>query len=182
MHQMWIGEPERETAWDRWSDDKPYGDGLVLWFEIADINAAIVRAVEMKAEIVVRTTGLHDPRGYTVVLASPDGSGGNGSNRLPMPGLGHKQPPSFANGAAGPASIADANGHATGHWALSFLRWYATAFITPRLNERSNLPQIAPSTKGKAAGPAPITGGKGKTNDEQAPAEAPKTKSRRKPA
>jgi catechol 2,3-dioxygenase-like lactoylglutathione lyase family enzyme len=70
-------------------DAKPYGNGVLLWFEIDDFDAAIARAVEMKAEIVKKRhrnppSGeggpnhweywLRDPDGYTVVLASPDGS------------------------------------------------------------------------------------------------------------
>jgi catechol 2,3-dioxygenase-like lactoylglutathione lyase family enzyme len=71
--------------------DRPYGNGVLLWFETADFDAAIARAVEMKAEILMPRhrnppTGkggpnhwecwLRDPDGYTVVLASPDGSAG----------------------------------------------------------------------------------------------------------
>ena len=70
-------------------DDKPYGNGVLLWFEIDDFDAAVARAAEMKAEIFRPRhrnppTGsggpnhwecwLRDPDGYTVVLASPDGS------------------------------------------------------------------------------------------------------------
>jgi predicted enzyme related to lactoylglutathione lyase len=68
---------------------KPYGNGVLLWFEIDDIDAAIARAVELKAEIVMPRhrnppegdggpnhweIWLRDLDGYTVVLASPDGS------------------------------------------------------------------------------------------------------------
>jgi hypothetical protein len=70
-------------------DDKPYGNGVLLWFEIDDFEAAVVRAVELKAEIVLPRhrnppdgdggpnhweCWLRDPDGYVVVLASPDGS------------------------------------------------------------------------------------------------------------
>jgi len=70
-------------------DDKPYGNGVLLWFELDDFEAALARAAEMNAEIVMPRhrnppTGdggpnhwecwLRDPDGYTVVLASPDGS------------------------------------------------------------------------------------------------------------
>lgn len=70
---------------------KPYGNGVLLWFEIADFDAAVVRAQEMKAEIVRPRhrnppsgdggpnhweIWLRDLNGYTVVLASPDGSAG----------------------------------------------------------------------------------------------------------
>ena len=70
-------------------DDKPYGNGVLLWFEIHDFDAAIARAAELKAEIVQPRhrnppngdggpnhweCWLRDPDGYVVVLASPDGS------------------------------------------------------------------------------------------------------------
>lgn len=69
--------------------DKPYGNGVLLWFEVDDFDAAAARAAEMNAEVVLprhrnppdRDGGpnhwelwLRDPDGYTVVLASPDGS------------------------------------------------------------------------------------------------------------
>jgi catechol 2,3-dioxygenase-like lactoylglutathione lyase family enzyme len=70
-------------------DSKPYGNGVLLWFEIDDIDAAITRATELKAEVVLPRhrnppdgdggpnhweCWLRDPDGYIVVLASPDGS------------------------------------------------------------------------------------------------------------
>lgn len=70
-------------------DDRPYGNGVLLWFEVDDFDAAIVRAAEMKAEIVKPRhrnppsgdggpshweCWRRDPDGYAVVLASPDGS------------------------------------------------------------------------------------------------------------
>ena len=70
---------------------RPYGNGVLLWFEIDDIDAAIERAGELKAEVVMPRhrnppdgnggpnhweIWLRDPEGYTVVLASPDGSAG----------------------------------------------------------------------------------------------------------
>ena len=69
--------------------DKPYGNGLLLWFEIDDFDAAVIRAQELKAEIFLPRhrnppegdggpnhweIWLRDLDGYTVVLASPDGS------------------------------------------------------------------------------------------------------------
>jgi catechol 2,3-dioxygenase-like lactoylglutathione lyase family enzyme len=72
-------------------DDKPYGNGVLLWFEIDHFDLAIARAAEMEAEVVKSRhrnppTGeggpnhwecwLRDPDGYSVVLASPDGSAG----------------------------------------------------------------------------------------------------------
>jgi len=68
---------------------KPYGNGVLLWFEIDDFDAAVARAKEMDAEVVLPRhrnppdgnggpnhweIWVRDPNGYTVVLASPDGS------------------------------------------------------------------------------------------------------------
>ena len=65
------------------------GNGVLLWFEVDDFEAAAVRAENMKVEIVLPRhrnppdgdggpnhweLWLRDPDGYTVVLASPDGS------------------------------------------------------------------------------------------------------------
>jgi catechol 2,3-dioxygenase-like lactoylglutathione lyase family enzyme len=70
-------------------DDKPYGNGVLLWFEVDDFDAAMERVAELKPEIVMPRhrnppsgTGgpnhwecwLRDPDGYVVVIASPDGS------------------------------------------------------------------------------------------------------------
>jgi catechol 2,3-dioxygenase-like lactoylglutathione lyase family enzyme len=70
-------------------NDQPPGNGVLLWFEIDDIDAAIARAEAMRAEVILPrhrnpTDGnggpnhweiwLRDPDGYKVVLASPDGS------------------------------------------------------------------------------------------------------------
>jgi catechol 2,3-dioxygenase-like lactoylglutathione lyase family enzyme len=73
-------------------DDKPYGNGVLLWFETDNFDAAVARAAAMGAEIVKSRhrnppseggpgpnhweIWLRDPDGYTVVLASPDGSAG----------------------------------------------------------------------------------------------------------
>ncbi|HEX2207400.1 MAG TPA: VOC family protein [Longimicrobium sp.] len=69
--------------------DRPYGNGVLLWFETDDFAAAASRAAGMGAEIVMPRhrnppsgdggpnhweLWLRDPDGYTVVLASPDGS------------------------------------------------------------------------------------------------------------
>jgi hypothetical protein len=77
-HHGPIGEP-----------DKPHGNGVLLWFEIDDFDAAVARAEELRAEIVMPKhrnppdgdggpnhweIWLRDLDGYTVVLASPDGS------------------------------------------------------------------------------------------------------------
>ncbi|MGE0608861.1 MAG: VOC family protein [Pirellulales bacterium] len=68
--------------------EKPYGNGVLLWFETDDFDAAVARAARIQAEIVLpphrnpptgnagpnhREVWLRDPDGYVVVLASPDG-------------------------------------------------------------------------------------------------------------
>jgi len=72
-------------------DDRPFGNGVLLWFEVDDFDAAAARAAEMHVEVVLPKhrnppeggggpdhweLWLHDPDGYTVVLASPDGTAG----------------------------------------------------------------------------------------------------------
>ncbi len=74
-----IGDPQ----------SRPYGNGVLLWFEVDDFDAAAARAVALQAEIVLPRhrnppdgdggpnhweIWLRDPDGYTVVLASPDGT------------------------------------------------------------------------------------------------------------
>jgi catechol 2,3-dioxygenase-like lactoylglutathione lyase family enzyme len=80
-HHLPIGNP----------DDRPYGNGVLLWFEVDDFDQAVVRAAELEAEIVLPRyrnppdgeggpnhweIWLRDPDGYIVVLASPYGSAG----------------------------------------------------------------------------------------------------------
>src|SRR5688572_7485436 len=89
-HHGRIGDP----------DDLPPGNGLLLWFEVDDIDAAIARAESLRAKVILprhrnpppaeNNAGnspddpngggpnhweiwLYDPDGYKVVLASPDG-------------------------------------------------------------------------------------------------------------
>ena len=59
---------------------KPYGNGVVLWFELGDFQGAVVRAKAMKVEVLkpsqISENGnwefwLRDSEGYTVVLTSP---------------------------------------------------------------------------------------------------------------
>jgi catechol 2,3-dioxygenase-like lactoylglutathione lyase family enzyme len=72
---------------------KPYGNGVLLWFEIDDFDAAVDRSRELEADIVLaphrnppegpggpahREIWLRDRDGYTVVLASPDGEAAEG--------------------------------------------------------------------------------------------------------
>lgn len=74
--------------------DRPYGNGVLLWFEVDDFEAAMQRAEQMQAEIWLPRhrnppegdggpnhweCWLRDPDGYGVVLASPDGSAGDGA-------------------------------------------------------------------------------------------------------
>jgi hypothetical protein len=76
-------------------DLTPYGNGVLLWFEVDDFDAAVARTTELKAEIILpphrnpptgdggpnhREIWLRDPEGYTVVLASPDGEAGSKQN------------------------------------------------------------------------------------------------------
>jgi len=81
-------------CWDVGHDHGPIGDqnlvhgnGVLLWFEIDDFDAAVTRAKEMQIEMIHPRhrnprpnhweVWLRDPDGYTVVLASPDGSAGD---------------------------------------------------------------------------------------------------------
>jgi catechol 2,3-dioxygenase-like lactoylglutathione lyase family enzyme len=69
----------------------PHGNGVLLWFETDDFDGAVARARALKAEILKAPhrnppegdggpnhweCWLRDLDGYTVVLASPDGSAG----------------------------------------------------------------------------------------------------------
>jgi catechol 2,3-dioxygenase-like lactoylglutathione lyase family enzyme len=63
--------------------DALIGNGVLIWFEIDDFDAAVVRAKELAAPIVLdvhhnpnarhRELWVKDPDGYTVVIASHDG-------------------------------------------------------------------------------------------------------------
>ena len=62
---------------------QPYGNGVLLWFQIADFDAAVARARAISAEVLEgpmtnpnanqREIWLRDPDGYVVVLASAHG-------------------------------------------------------------------------------------------------------------
>jgi catechol 2,3-dioxygenase-like lactoylglutathione lyase family enzyme len=68
---------------------QPYGNGVLVWFEVDDFDAAVQRAADLGAEVVLgpirnppegqpggpahRELWVRDPEGYTVVVASPDG-------------------------------------------------------------------------------------------------------------
>jgi catechol 2,3-dioxygenase-like lactoylglutathione lyase family enzyme len=71
------------------SGDRPFGNGVLLWFEVAEFDNAMARLAAMKAEIVIPKhrnpadgnggpnhweCWLRDPDGYMVVIASPDGT------------------------------------------------------------------------------------------------------------
>jgi predicted enzyme related to lactoylglutathione lyase len=57
----------------------PVGNGVAVWFEVDDLDAALARARKAKARVVTdvhvnpnaghRELWLHDPGGYLVVLA-----------------------------------------------------------------------------------------------------------------
>jgi len=59
---------------------RPYGNGVLLWFELDDFDAAVGRAVDLNAKTLrdrqLSENGnweywVRDPDGYTVVLTSP---------------------------------------------------------------------------------------------------------------
>jgi predicted enzyme related to lactoylglutathione lyase len=62
---------------------KPWGNGVLLWFELSDLDAAMKRVHEASAEILEgpqvnpnaqhREVWLRDPDGYVVVIAGPQG-------------------------------------------------------------------------------------------------------------
>lgn len=68
---------------------QPRGNGVLLWFEVDDFDAAVARSAELRADVVLaehrnppagepggpahREIWLRDRDGYTVVLSSPDG-------------------------------------------------------------------------------------------------------------
>lgn len=81
---------DREDHHGRIGDPNlPPGNGVLLWFEVDDFDAAQARVAELKAEMVLPRhrnppdgdggpnhweIWLRDLDGYTVVLASPDGT------------------------------------------------------------------------------------------------------------
>jgi predicted enzyme related to lactoylglutathione lyase len=59
---------------------RPYGNGVLLWFELQDYEDAVRRAADMRVEVTRPSRRsengnfefwLRDPDGYTVVLTSP---------------------------------------------------------------------------------------------------------------
>jgi catechol 2,3-dioxygenase-like lactoylglutathione lyase family enzyme len=70
-------------------NDKPYGNGVLLWFEVEDFEAVMERASGLSAEIILPRhrnppdgncgpnhweCWMRDPDGYVVVVASPYGT------------------------------------------------------------------------------------------------------------
>lgn len=63
------------------ADAAPVGHGILLWFEVADFDAAVERARSLNAKVIEepklnpnaghREMWLRDPDGYVVVIASP---------------------------------------------------------------------------------------------------------------
>ncbi|MBS0204662.1 MAG: VOC family protein [Planctomycetes bacterium] len=59
---------------------RPYGNGVLLWFELQDFEATVARAATMNVEVIKPSylsengnweSWLRDPDGYIVVLTSP---------------------------------------------------------------------------------------------------------------
>ena len=75
------GSTSRTTTGRSPNPDAPLGNGLLLWFELADLDGAAERARGYGAEVIrdvhVNPNAKHrelwfrDPDGYTVVLAGP---------------------------------------------------------------------------------------------------------------
>ncbi len=83
----WEEEHHHGRIGDR--EDKSRGNGVLLWFEVHDFDDAVARASELHAEIVLDRhrnppdgdggpnhweLWIRDLNGYTIVLASPDGT------------------------------------------------------------------------------------------------------------
>jgi catechol 2,3-dioxygenase-like lactoylglutathione lyase family enzyme len=77
-------------AWDKDAhpnlvnaDAAPPGHGVLLWFEVGDLDEVVERARASRAQVILephinpnpkhREIWLRDPDGYVVVIASPDG-------------------------------------------------------------------------------------------------------------
>lgn len=69
--------------------DRPYGNGVLLWFEVDDFDAAMLRALSLKVPVILERHRnppdgnggpdhwefwFRDPDGYAVVIVSPDGT------------------------------------------------------------------------------------------------------------
>src|SRR6476659_5708333 len=88
LHRFEV-EHHHDPIGDR--DDRPYGNGVLLWFETDEFDEVVARAGELGAEVVMaphrnppdgrggpnhREIWLRDPDGYGIVVASPDGEAG----------------------------------------------------------------------------------------------------------
>jgi hypothetical protein len=61
-------------------DDRPFGNGVLLWFEVDDFEAVVQRSAEMNVEMIMPRhrnspanhweCWVRDPDGYIVVVAS----------------------------------------------------------------------------------------------------------------
>ena len=82
-HHAPVGDPH----------DRPFGNGVLLWFEVEDFDAVVQRAAAMQVEIVMPKhrnppdgdggpnhweCWMRDPDGYMVVVASPYGTADGG--------------------------------------------------------------------------------------------------------
>ena len=77
LHQ-WKVEHQHGPLGD--PDLRPYGNGVLLWFELQDFDLAVARAKAMNVEVIKPSFlsenmnwefWLRDPDGYTIVLTSP---------------------------------------------------------------------------------------------------------------
>jgi len=77
LHQIDVEDHHGPLA----SPDVPLGNGVLLWFEVSDLDAAVQRARGIEAQVErdvhvnpnakQREIWLRDPDGYLVVLAGP---------------------------------------------------------------------------------------------------------------
>ena len=77
LHQ-WKVEHQHGPLGD--PDLRPYGNGVLLWFELQDFDLAVARAEKMNVDVIKPSHlsenmnwefWLRDPDGYTIVLTSP---------------------------------------------------------------------------------------------------------------
>ena len=79
----WDVEDDQHPHMGR-ADLVPYGNGVLLWFQVESFDAAVARAAELGAEVLEephtnpnagqREIWLRDPDGYVVVVASVPGA------------------------------------------------------------------------------------------------------------
>jgi hypothetical protein len=51
--------------------DQPLGNGILLWFEVAELEASVARDVHTNPNALQQEIWVRDPDGYLVVLAGP---------------------------------------------------------------------------------------------------------------